>query len=109
VHRVSSCCVECPPAIAFQVWRAAANARSGLGLPTFASLAQLTYPVTGAGRSRFITSEMLNAICERLVEKPGLYPDELMVYVHDEFHVLVAPLPFIPDGVRRGTSTAYAY
>jgi hypothetical protein len=52
---------------------------------------------------------MLNAICERLVEKPGLYPDELMVYVHDEFHVLVAPLPFIPDGVRRGTSTAYAY
>jgi hypothetical protein len=80
-----------------------------LGLPTFASLAQLTYPVTGAGRSRFVTSEMLNAICERLVEKPGLYPDELMVSVHDEFDVLVAHIPFIPDGARRGSSTAYAY
>ena len=33
---------------------------------------------------------MLDALRERLLEKPGLYLDELVVFIQDEFSVLVA-------------------
>jgi hypothetical protein len=33
---------------------------------------------------------MLAALCEHLLEKPGLYRDEMAVFLYDEFGVLVA-------------------
>lgn len=32
---------------------------------------------------------MLNALLERLIEKPGLYEDEMIVFLYDEFDTLV--------------------
>ena len=46
-------------------------------------------PPNGAGRRRRITSSMLDALLERLLEKPGMYQDEMAVYLFDEFNVLV--------------------
>ena len=33
---------------------------------------------------------MLAALCDHLLEKPGLYRDEMAVFLYDEFGVLVA-------------------
>lgn len=33
---------------------------------------------------------MLAALCDRLIEKPGLYRDEMAVFLYDEFKVLVS-------------------
>ena|SRR2546423_5888641 len=41
-------------------------------------------PPNGAGRRRRITPSMLDALLERLLEKPGLYQDEMAVYLFDE-------------------------
>ena len=48
-------------------------------------------PPNGVGRPRSITPPMLAALCERLLEKPELYQDEMAVFLWDEFHVLVTP------------------
>jgi hypothetical protein len=32
---------------------------------------------------------MLDALRERLLEKPGLYQDEMAVFLYDEFSVLI--------------------
>ena len=32
---------------------------------------------------------MLDALCERLLEKPNLYQDEMAIFLWDEFEVLV--------------------
>ena len=32
---------------------------------------------------------MLDALCERLLEKHGLYRDEMAVFLYDEFGILV--------------------
>jgi hypothetical protein len=33
---------------------------------------------------------MLGALCEHLLEKPGLYQEEMVVFLWDEFDVLVS-------------------
>ncbi len=46
-------------------------------------------PWNGAERRRIITPQMLDALRERLLEKPGLYRDEMAVFLYDEFGILV--------------------
>jgi transposase len=46
-------------------------------------------PSNGVGRRRRITPRMLEALCERLIEKPGMYQDEMAIFLYDEFRVLV--------------------
>jgi transposase len=46
-------------------------------------------PSNGVGRRRRVTPQMLEALCERLVEKPGMYQDEMVVFLFDEFGVLL--------------------
>jgi hypothetical protein len=33
---------------------------------------------------------MLTALCEHLIEKPGLYRDEMAVFLYDEFEILIS-------------------
>jgi hypothetical protein len=47
-------------------------------------------PGNGAGRQRLITPPMLAALRDHLLEKPGLYRDEMAVFLYDEFDVLVS-------------------
>jgi transposase len=47
-------------------------------------------PANGAGRRRLITPPMLAALCDRLLEKPGLFRDEMAVFLYDEFDVLAS-------------------
>jgi transposase len=47
-------------------------------------------PLIPGGRPRMITPVMLEALCEHLLEKPGLYLDEMAEFLHDEFDVLVS-------------------
>jgi hypothetical protein len=47
-------------------------------------------PANGAGRPRLITTPMLGALCDRLLEKPGLFRDEMAVFLYDELNVLVS-------------------
>lgn len=44
-------------------------------------------PLTRVGRRRSITPTMLEALCDRLLEKPGLYVDEMAIFLWDEFCV----------------------
>jgi transposase len=46
-------------------------------------------PFNGGGRCRQITPVMLDALRERLLEKPGMYQDEMAVFLYDEFEILV--------------------
>ncbi|KAK6858582.1 hypothetical protein PG995_005146 [Apiospora arundinis] len=46
-------------------------------------------PPNGGGRPRSITPFMLNALCDRLIEKPCMYQDEMVVFLWDEFEILV--------------------
>ncbi|TPR10100.1 RNase H family protein [Aspergillus niger] len=47
-------------------------------------------PPTRVGRARLITPVMLEALCEHLLEKPGLYLDEMAMFLWDEFGLQVA-------------------
>ena len=47
-------------------------------------------PANGGGRRRSITPPMLDALREHLLEKPGLYQEEMAVFLWDEFDVLVS-------------------
>lgn len=47
-------------------------------------------PNNGGGRQSMITPPMLAALLEYLVEKPGLYRDEMVVFLWDEFEMLVS-------------------
>ena len=47
-------------------------------------------PANGAGRRRQITPPMLDALIDRLIGKPGLYRDEMAVFLYDEFGILVS-------------------
>jgi hypothetical protein len=42
-------------------------------------------PPNGVGRRRSITPSMLQALQQHLLEKPGLYLDEMVVFLWDEF------------------------
>ncbi|KAJ5917546.1 hypothetical protein N7466_011100 [Penicillium verhagenii] len=46
-------------------------------------------PPTRVGRRRSITPPMLEALCDHLLEKPGLYVDEMVIFLLDEFRVQV--------------------
>lgn len=47
-------------------------------------------PPIRAGRRRLITPFMLEALCDRLLEKPTLYLDEMAVFLWDEFDIYVS-------------------
>lgn len=47
-------------------------------------------PLIRAGRPRSITPPMLDALCDHLTEKPGLYVDEMVVFLLDEFDILTS-------------------
>lgn len=46
-------------------------------------------PPTRVGRRRSITPPMIQALCDYLLEKPGLYVDEMVIFLWDEFRVQV--------------------
>jgi transposase len=46
-------------------------------------------PRNGGGRKRSITPAMLDALCEHLLEKPGMYQSEMILFLLDEFDVLI--------------------
>jgi transposase len=47
-------------------------------------------PPNGGGRPRSITPLMIDILCEHLLEKPGLYLEEMATFLCDEFDVLVS-------------------
>jgi transposase len=47
-------------------------------------------PPNGGGRPRSVTPLMIDALCEHLLEKPGLYLEEMATFLWDEFDVLVS-------------------
>jgi transposase len=49
-------------------------------------------PPNGVGRLRSITPPMLQALQEHFLEKPGLYLDEMALFLWDEFEVLVTAM-----------------
>ena len=46
-------------------------------------------PISVGGRRRRITPQMLDALREHLLEKPGLYQHEIAVFLYDEFGIHV--------------------
>ena len=44
-------------------------------------------PLTRVGRRRTVTPPMIEALCDRLLEKPGLYVDEMAIFLWGEFRV----------------------
>lgn len=46
-------------------------------------------PQTRTGRKQTVTPLMIKALCEHLSEKPGLYLDEMAVFLWDEFRIMV--------------------
>ena len=47
-------------------------------------------PYNGVGRRRSTTPPMLHALQERLLEKPGLYSDEMALFPWDEYKAVVS-------------------
>lgn len=47
-------------------------------------------PPNGGGRSRYVPPLMIDALCEHLLEKSGLYLEEMAIFLWDEFNVLVS-------------------
>ena len=46
-------------------------------------------PLNRGGRPRSITSPMLEALCDHLTAKPGLYLEGMAVFLYDEFDLTV--------------------
>ena len=44
---------------------------------------------TRVGRKRTVTPLMIEALCDHLYEKPGLYLEEMVVFLWDEFQAMV--------------------
>jgi hypothetical protein len=51
---------------------------------------KMKVPADGAGQQRLATQPMLAALCDRLIEKPRLYRDDMVVFLYDEFPILVS-------------------
>ena len=47
-------------------------------------------PLNRGGRPRSITPSMLEALCDHLTGKPGLYLEEMAVFLYDEFGITVS-------------------
>lgn len=45
-------------------------------------------PPNRVGRRQSLTPPMPEALCDHLLEKPGLYLDEMAIFLWDEFHIL---------------------
>lgn len=58
-------------------------------------------PVHPGGRPRSITPPMLEALLEHLIEKPGLYLDEMALFLQDEFDITVST-----SSIKRALSSA---
>lgn len=56
-------------------------------------------PLNRVGRRRTITPPMLDALREHLLEKPGLYLDEMVIFIWDEFRILATT-----SSIRRALS-----
>jgi transposase len=56
----------------------------------FQHFGSLKAPRNGGGRRASVTPLMLDALCEHLLEKPGLYRSEMVIFLWDEFDVLVS-------------------
>ncbi|KAI9041829.1 putative TPR domain protein [Aspergillus affinis] len=64
--------------------RPIANVRSNLRL-----FGNVRAPSTRVGRRRSITPPMIHTLCDHLLEKFGLYVDEMVLFLWDEFHTWV--------------------
>jgi hypothetical protein len=51
----------------------------------FRSFGSTKAPSNGVGRPQSITPPMLEALCEHLLGKPGLYQNEMELFLLDEF------------------------
>ena len=49
-------------------------------------------PYNGVGRPRSVTPLMLQALQEHLIERPGLYLDEMALFLWDEFEVVLTAM-----------------
>lgn len=58
-------------------------------------------PPVSVGRQRSIAPIMLDALCDHLAEKPGLYVDEMAIFLWDEFNILPSS-----SSVKRALSRA---
>lgn len=56
-------------------------------LRIFSNIRALLIP---GGRPRVITPVILEALCDRLLEKPDLYLDKMPEFLYDKFDVLVS-------------------
>lgn len=61
-------------------------------------------PSNGCGRRRSVTPPMLDALCEHLIERPDQYLDEMMVFLWDEFEVLLTTSSISPTLASTGWS-----
>ncbi|KAJ5146627.1 uncharacterized protein N7515_001191 [Penicillium bovifimosum] len=61
-------------------------------------------PPNRIGRRRTVTPPMIEALCDHLSEKPGLYLDEMAVFLWDEFHTLATTSSIRRALVARGWS-----
>jgi hypothetical protein len=67
----------------------AASAPSKTYDRTFRYFGTTKAPPNGVGRPKAITPPMLSALLEPLIEKPKLCQDEMVIFLYDEFNVLV--------------------
>lgn len=61
-------------------------------------------PPTRIGWRRSITPPMLDALCDRLLERPGLYLDEVAIFLWDEFLILATTSSIRKALVSKGWS-----
>lgn len=61
----------------------------------------VTAPPNKGGRPRSITPLMIQVLCDHLLEKPQLYLNEMIVFLWDEFDILVSQ-----SSIRRALKTA---
>jgi hypothetical protein len=48
-------------------------------------------PLNHGGRPRSVTPPMLQAVLDHLIEKPGLYLEEMAAFLYDELGISVSP------------------
>jgi hypothetical protein len=46
-------------------------------------------PINGRDRQRMVAPDMLEALLKHQLKKPGLYLDEIAVFLYDKFEILI--------------------